>query len=266
MKSGSCCDAWEAPRPTLLAYTTGAPLPIVLPMSKLLTLGSELAAAEGAQKPQLTEEELAIAAAKRQQRIVLGSFAAILIGGLALAATYLGGRVTQASAKTPEVKQESAKVAAAESTSTTQAEKTILQPVATLEQIDEPVAEPGPSIKQEVAEKPEPAEKAPASQLIDSSVGAMLSSLPKASQPYSGPMIEPKPGELYVQVGAYGPSYTPSFLALLEGRGFQASVALGATPDVYRILVGPISNHDELQRTFDRLQQAGFTGAVNRTY
>lgn len=90
--------------------------------------------------------------------------------------------------------------------------------------------------------------------------------LPRAQNPYDGPLLKPHSGDTYVQVGAYSPNYTPSFLQVLEKRGFHPVVAPGPAADVYRVLIGPFGDHTAMKSAFSQIQKAGISDAFDRMY
>jgi hypothetical protein len=90
--------------------------------------------------------------------------------------------------------------------------------------------------------------------------------LTRAQKPYDGPFLKPHPGDRYVQVGAYSPNYTGSFLAILEKKGFHGTVASGPSEDVNRVLVGPFSDPDVMKNTYGQLGKAGLAGSFGRKY
>ena len=76
-------------------------------------------------------------------------------------------------------------------------------------------------------------------------------------KPYDGPILKPQPGQIYVQVGAYSPNYTGSFLTILEKKGFHGMVAPGPSQDVNRVLVGPFPDPSVVKNTHGELEKAG---------
>jgi len=90
--------------------------------------------------------------------------------------------------------------------------------------------------------------------------------LRRDSKPYDGPLLRPQPGQVYVQVGAYSPNYTGSFLAVLERKGFHGVVAAGPSQEVNRILVGPFQDYSTIKNTHQELGRAGLSDAFARKY
>ena len=85
-------------------------------------------------------------------------------------------------------------------------------------------------------------------------------------KPYDGPILKPQPGQIYVQVGAYSPNYTGSFLTILEKKGFHGMVAPGPSQDVNRVLVGPFPDPSVVKNTHGELEKAGLNDAFARKY
>jgi hypothetical protein len=85
-------------------------------------------------------------------------------------------------------------------------------------------------------------------------------------KPYDGPILKPQPGQIYVQVGAYSPNYTGSFLSILEKKGIHGVVAPGPSQDVNRVLVGPLPDPSTVKNTHGELQKAGLNDAFARKY
>ena len=90
--------------------------------------------------------------------------------------------------------------------------------------------------------------------------------LQRDTKPYGGPFLKPQPGQVYVQVGAYSPNYTGSFLAILEKKGFHGVVAAGPSQDVNRVLVGPFADASAVKNTNGELGKAGLNDSFPRKY
>jgi hypothetical protein len=90
--------------------------------------------------------------------------------------------------------------------------------------------------------------------------------LQRDAKPYNGPFLKPQPGQVYVQVGAYSPNYTGSFLAILEKKGFHGVVAAGPSQDVNRVLVGPFADASAVKNTNGELGKAGLNDSFPRKY
>ena len=179
------------------------------------------------------ESSSPLSQAEKQRRIVVYALNATLLAGLSLALVYLGGRVmeTRAAAKT----------------SAPPAPAAVIQSVTRTEA--KPAALPHP---------------APSQTTVITPIAQQQSQTPPVKH-YSGPMIEPKPGERYLQIGAYGPTFTRGFVEELKDQGFHPVVAAGPTEDVYRVLIGPL-DAASIESIQAQLGQAGITGVMPRKY
>jgi len=179
-------------------------------------------------EPEKTEGSLS--QAEKQRRIVVYTLNATLVAGLLLAFAYLGARIMETRAA-----------------ATTALPQTIApQPRAPLPVAAKPSVLPGMT-------KP----------AVAPAIAAHEQTPP--TKRYSGLLIEPRAGETYLQIGAYGPTFTHAFVEELKGKGFQPVVAQGPTEDVYRVMIGPL-NRDSLTRLQAQVEQAEITGAMVRQY
>jgi cell division septation protein DedD len=179
-------------------------------------------------EPEKTEGPLS--QSEKQRRIVVYTLNATLVAGLLLAFAYLGARILE--------------TRAAATTALPQAVPTKPQPQAPA--VAKPVTVPAPT---KAAIAPVAARKEQTTPL----------------KRYAGPVVEPKAGETYLQIGAYGPTFTHSFVEELKGKGFQPVVAQGPADDVYRVMIGPL-NRDSLKITQAQVEQAEIAGAMVRQY
>ena len=169
--------------------------------------------------------------AEKQRRIVVYTLNATLVAGLLLAFAYLGGRILE--------------TRAAATTALPQA--VVSKPQSPAPVVAKPVAVP-----------------APAKKVVIGPAVAESEQMPPVKR-YSGAMIEPKPGQTYLQIGAYGPTFTHAFVEELRGKGFQPVVAQGPAAGVYRVMIGPL-NRDSLKLAQAQVEQAEITGAMVRQY
>lgn len=159
--------------------------------------------------------------------------------GLLLAATYIGNRVLASkshAARSPE------------SVSTT---------------LKTPVPAVIPPVANNKAEG-SPANTTPLQpeRALDSKIAPPSRSAPLNTQAVGGPlsgnqsdaMIVPQPGERYLQLAAIPSQAAPKFLSKLRGDNLQASIAAGPSEDLVRVLVGPFSDIDSLDRAKAQLQ------------
>jgi cell division septation protein DedD len=173
---------------------------------------------------------------------------ATLCLGLLIAAVYLGGRIVtahphaSAPVKTAEVQQvqkprELAKPAVPVTPPVAEAKVAQAKP--------ESRPDPKPEPKREVA----PPVKAPTARLVSEE---------------EVPMIEPKPGEHYIQVGALDLEATRRYLGHLRQANLEPHVAPGPKPELLRVLIGPFSDRDSLTTAKQGLESAGIENFVRK--
>jgi cell division protein FtsN len=78
-------------------------------------------------------------------------------------------------------------------------------------------------------------------------------------------VVNPVPGEQYLQVAAVSPHMVLIYVDTLKQTNLEAVVAPGPTPDLLRILVGPFSDHDAMLKVKDLLLASGRSPIV-RSY
>jgi hypothetical protein len=76
--------------------------------------------------------------------------------------------------------------------------------------------------------------------------------------PVTGTIIDPRPGQTFLQVSAVGRPEAELLVEVLVKKGFPAAVAPGPNDNLFRVLVGPAANDVELARLKGDLEQAGF--------
>ena len=86
----------------------------------------------------------------------------------------------------------------------------------------------------------------------------------RADEPAPARFIDPKPGEVYLQVSAVARPEAELLVEVLSRKGFRASMAPGPSENVIRVLVGPASGDSELTKQRTDLEQAGFKAMVRR--
>ena len=80
---------------------------------------------------------------------------------------------------------------------------------------------------------------------------------PVAAEPQAtGDLMHPKPGDAYVQVGAFVSPYAERWVEVLAQRGFHPMVADGPTSSVHRVLLGPLGPSEVIE-VEAKLRQAG---------
>ena len=76
---------------------------------------------------------------------------------------------------------------------------------------------------------------------------------------------DPEKGALYLQFGSVEKGIALIIAEGLRTHGFEAFVAPGASENVFRVLVGPLSNEEAYKRTKDATDRLGLT-AFGRRY
>jgi len=76
------------------------------------------------------------------------------------------------------------------------------------------------------------------------------------------PLINPKGGERYIQIGALDQERTRRYLVHLRQANLAPHVAPGPTPELLRILIGPFSDQNSLIAAKNGLDTAGIENFV----
>jgi cell division septation protein DedD len=71
-------------------------------------------------------------------------------------------------------------------------------------------------------------------------------------------------GGTYLQMAAVDRGVANVYVEVLSRKGFQAIVGPGPTPDIFRVLVGPLKDAATLARVKADLQDAGFTSFARK--
>ena len=172
-----------------------------------------------------------------QRRILLGFCATVLIGVL-LCAVCLARRATRSA---PRAKTPAFSVQAASAGSQQRNPQVDLRPATPLSQ-----AAPAPATRvQSLDTRRAGKESAPVAPVSRSERGI--------------------PGDTYLQVAAVDRGMAEVLVEVLRRKGFQAEVALGATEDIFRVVVGPAKDDADLAHAKSDLQAAGFTSFVKKT-
>jgi len=77
---------------------------------------------------------------------------------------------------------------------------------------------------------------------------------------------EPAPGQTFLQVAAVSQSEAEFVADVLKRKGFAALVAPGPNERLFRVLVGPLKDAEEIAKTKKALEEAGFRSAYVRKY
>jgi len=171
-----------------------------------------------------------------QRRIFLGFCATVLVGML-LCAAYLVSRMSR-SASGAKASTFSAKANGASSSER--------KPQVDLRPAAPPVHAAAATATQVQVLKTSPAE-------TESQPATIV------SRPGSLPL-----GDTYLQIAALDRGMSEVLVEVLRRKGFQAEIALGATEDIFRVIVGPTKDAAELARIKADLEAAGFTSFTRR--
>jgi cell division septation protein DedD len=163
---------------------------------------------------------------------------ATLCVGLLIAAIYLGGRIVTANRH------------ASAATRTPAVVQAVVQP------------KPAP-----VAAVPVPVAPVP----VEAKTEPKPEAAPEAAKPDAAPpdlagvpMITPKAGERYIQVGALDLEATRRYLGKLRQSKLEPHVAPGPKPELLRVLIGPFADHGSLIATKNDLESAGIANFIRQ--
>jgi cell division septation protein DedD len=173
---------------------------------------------------------------KDKKRIPLVWIPATISVGLLIAAVYLGGRIVTAH-RLPAQPADRTK------TVMTQAPQLpVAHPVIAVVAVVAPVKpDVEPAVKPDV--KPERTSSA--------AIGPV-------------PVIEPRVGQLYIQLGALNQEATNRFVQHLRSKKLEPRVAPGPRPEIMRVVIGPFDNYDAVNERKAQLQAEGFDTFVRR--
>ena len=77
--------------------------------------------------------------------------------------------------------------------------------------------------------------------------------------------MNPRHGDRYLQIAAYGPRSLDEYLRTLEAQGRHPLVAPGPVENIYRILIGPFTSADAMEQARQSIRAAGIEPIV-RSY
>lgn len=112
-------------------------------------------------------------------------------------------------------------------------------------------ASPTPSAKPSPTPAPAPTPKAVAAEI------------PPTREPAASQVADPPPGA-YLQVGSVDMGVARAFHEYLSRREFPVRIAPGASPNAFRVVIGPLGGPKEIQETEIRLKNAGFPSFLKR--
>lgn len=87
---------------------------------------------------------------------------------------------------------------------------------------------------------------------------------PKPAVRTVGGLIQPTPGQLFLQVAAVKRSDADTLVSELKKKDFNAAVGTGPNDALFRVLVGPLGDSGEVTRQRGRLKELGFDPILKR--
>ena len=124
-----------------------------------------------------------------------------------------------------------------------------------------------PEVTAPPAGRPSAAEGSALPPTIPAPESAARPSQPAPAQPTAvatASFIDPKPGEVFLQVSAVARPEAELLVEVLSRKGFRASMAPGPTDKLIRVLVGPAASEADLAKLRTDLEQSGFKAMVRR--
>lgn len=122
-----------------------------------------------------------------------------------------------------------------------------------------------PEAATETGEQPQPAQpSAPASAPTPPAEAQPATAAPSVGAASKYP--EPEPGQTFLQVAAVRLTEAEVVVDVLKRKGFPARVAPGPSETLFRVLVGPLKDADQIAKTRKALEEAGFRSAYVRKY
>jgi cell division protein FtsN len=76
--------------------------------------------------------------------------------------------------------------------------------------------------------------------------------------------VDPKSGELYLQLAAMGPNSTNEYLKMLDAKGIHPRVAPGPSDNLHRLVIGPYPDKAALEKEQQELEAAGIQFIARR--
>ncbi|MGD0297514.1 MAG: SPOR domain-containing protein [Bryobacteraceae bacterium] len=194
-------------------------------------------------------------AVKMRKKVFL-EFGAIIALGLALAGWYVGYRVLAARAGQPPAPAPAAATTPPIVVHTpVPAAPAKLAPPPTPAVVESKPADV-PAVRAPAATTATP--KAATPEIVQAVKAPQLARRKDAAvQPFKRRDANPRAGERYLQIAAFGPRALDGFLKTLEGQGLHPVVAPGPLDNIYRILVGPFSNAASLEETRGLIKACG---------
>jgi hypothetical protein len=192
-------------------------------------------------------------AAKMRKKVFL-QFGAMIVLGLALAGWYVGYRVLAARANQPPAPAPTQAAAIVVHTAVPIAPAKVAPP-STPAPVESKAARV-PALSAPIATPATP--KAATPEIVQAVKAPQLAKRKDSGvQPFTRRDANPRAGERYLQIAAFGPRALDGFLKTLEGQGLRPVVAPGPADNIYRILVGPFPNAAALEETRSLIKASG---------
>jgi len=212
-----------------------------------------------AQEPDLASTAPLLKTGTGKKPMPLVWLPATLCAGLLMAGVYLGGRILNAHshATTPVVKQSvgakpvGAKPVGAKPGIAQLAQVAPVVPAATVHKDESIQPHPAAPLKAEAPKQAKVAKPA---------LAKAEETQPVTREPV--PMITPKDGQRYIQVGALDLERTRRYVGHLRDAKLEPHVAPGPTPEMLRILIGPFADRDSLASAKSQLDSAGIENFI----
>jgi cell division septation protein DedD len=134
-----------------------------------------------------------------------------------------------------------------------------LEPVADVAPV--PAATPPqpttPQVTTPQATTPQATTPLPVATLVPAAASAPVARPSKPPVPQRPVFANPQDGVLYLQLGAVEKGIAVIFVDGLRADGFEAFAAPGPTEKIFRVLVGPLADHDAYQRAKKAVDDLG---------
>jgi cell division septation protein DedD len=201
-----------------------------------------LADASEATTPREPEAEFELVVGRRQ--VASWLFLIVLLVGAASTAAFIAGKMTATATAKPA--PEAPKAAAPQPAKPAPAETSVQTPSA------EPVNPAAPAVETPL----------PQATIVNAPFSAFNRS-PSEQEP---PIFQdPKPGSVYLQMGALDRGMAAILVQGLRKHGFEASVAPGPTEKIFRVLIGPLPDPESYSRAKAEVDAIGL-GTFTRKY
>jgi len=128
-----------------------------------------------------------------------------------------------------------------------------------------PSLEPG-EVKVAPGSSPEAAAAPPAGAAAPAEAQTKHLATPTPAPAEPPPYPEPSPGQTFLQVAAVRRLEAELLVDVLKRKGIPALVAPGPSETLFRVLVGPLKDEEDIARTRRRLEEAGFRSSYVRKY